>query len=129
MLPAHERFRADDAAARQVDLGLVVEMQFGAFQGAAQPILMDRPLQRADVHVGGEGNWQVLRPCTLARSIAASAFLISVSISLASSGKRLTRCSPKKRSPRLPARTGGPWRGGSSPDAGDVLRADDVRQE
>src|SRR5436305_131913 len=36
MLPAHQRFDADDCSATQVQLGLVVQQQFVAFDGASQ---------------------------------------------------------------------------------------------
>ena len=53
MLPAHQRLHAGNLAAAQVDLRLVVEQEFVAFQRMVKAVFQHQPLHRPDVHFGG----------------------------------------------------------------------------
>ena len=55
MLPAHERFDADDAAGTQVDLGLIAEAELVALHGVVQFALANESELGQVIHAGGVG--------------------------------------------------------------------------
>ena len=86
-LPSDQRFQTDQAAVGQRDPWLVVQQQFVCVPGAAQSRFRFQRRQRRGVQVRGRTDSRRER-FPLARYMAISAFLIRVSASRLSSGRR-----------------------------------------